>query len=366
MFSTSERSTRNRTAAALVLRQAIDAKQIRVYNPRNKMAAAFESPVSHLLGLISYLIDPITYELVGKTRRPVMVSASMQDPSRRGFARSLSPPFAINDAHLEYQKKFIKADGGDIGHPAPNRAPVLGLVDSIRASLASASQAGRKPRLTLAGFISRLLSLPFFRNCGFTPSLFRQALFTTLLEANIAPTRLSSQSLDQPLEVSQQNSKFVWPDRYWQFLGVFGSYLNSAPMDDPEVETFEEDAVLLLTFHQGKGLEFDHVYLAGTGREPDIAPALRTMLFSGETPKYQVDGTLTTKDKKVLDLALADREREVYVAMTRAKAQLTVLHDPNDQFAYMPLNQAIASLFDGRPGCAHPHAVGVTVKDYVP
>src|SRR5262249_7246407 len=149
------------------------------------------------------------------------------------------------------------------------------------------------------------------------------------MEANIAPTRLTRDSLDQPLEAKLEEGKRVWPNRFWSLLNVFGAYLGNAPLDDPEVESFEEDAVLMLTFHQAKGLEFDHVYVAGTGREPDLGPTLRTKLFSGEVPKYRVDGTLTTQDKTITKLALADRDREVYVAMTRAKKELTILHDPN-------------------------------------
>src|SRR5262249_14412675 len=156
-----------------------------------------------------------------------------------------------------------------------------------------------------------------------------QALFTSLLESNIAATRLSTRSLDDPITVRSLDGKYVWPERLWAFLSVFGSYLASASLDDPEVESFEEDAVLLLTFHQAKGLEFDHVYVAGTGRTPDIGPALRTRLFSGLDPGY-VANPLSTKDRSILSLALADRDREVYVALTRAKIALTVLHDPSE------------------------------------
>src|SRR5262249_8635118 len=153
--------------------------------------------------------------------------------------------------------------GGDIGAPHPDRAPLVQFVSNIRTEIAKACSAGRRPRLTPAGFVSRLLAHPYFRNCGFTPALFRQALFTELLEANIAPTRLTRRSLDQPLEVYTRNKRYQWDDRYWQLLNVFGAYLKDAPIDDPEVESFEEDAVLMLTFHQTKGLEFDHVYVAG-------------------------------------------------------------------------------------------------------
>src|SRR5207248_3143468 len=109
-----------------------------------------------------------------------------------------------------------------------------------------------------------------YRNSGFTQNLFRQALFTTLLEAHTAPTRRTMNPLDAPLEVSRNAaSKYVWPARYWYFLNLFGSYLQNASLDNPEVEAFEEHAVLLLTFHQAKGLEFDYVYVAGTNRPID-------------------------------------------------------------------------------------------------
>jgi DNA helicase-2/ATP-dependent DNA helicase PcrA len=48
-------------------------------------------------------------------------------------------------------------------------------------------------------------------------------------------------------------------------------------------------------------------------------------------------------------LSLADREREVYVAITRAKTKLSILHDPNDTRPMAPLNPGLAALFDGAP-----------------
>jgi DNA helicase-2/ATP-dependent DNA helicase PcrA len=287
-----------------------------------------------------------------------MVAASMGQP-RAQYAKSTPPSFPLSKAHLEFQKYFVKANGGDIGSPSSSHKAAVELIDKIRNELAKTP----KPRLTLAGFISRLLSLPLFRNCGFTTALFRQALFTSLLEANIAPTRLTRESLDSPLEVSKKGSRYVWPDRFWTLLSVFGGYLDGGSLDDPEIESFEQDAVLLLTFHQAKGLEFDHVYVAGTGRKPDIAPALRTRLFSGETPEYRLtpDG-ISTRDKSVLDLALADREREVYVAMTRAKAELTILHDPSQSFGPMLLNQILDSMFAAPSGQAHPSSPSVSIR----
>lgn len=374
MFSTSERSAES---PALALRTTIAGKRVTVYNPRNKTAAEKGSPVYELLGLISYLIDPVRKAPVGAGKRSIEVAASMHDPAKVAAARSAPPAdaqgkqFPISEAHLTYQKGFIKADG-KIGSPGPGTAPLLEYLDAIRDELANAwaaaAKGGRQPRLTLAGLVARLLSFDRYKNSGFTEKLFRQALFTGLLEAHTAPSRRTMLPLDAPLKVESRGGKYVWDARYWNFLNVFGSYLDNANLDDPEVEAFEEDAVLLLTFHQAKGLEFDHVYVAGTGRTPDAGPALRTELFSGRAAKYAVraDGSLFCQDARVAQLAEADREREVYVAVTRAKKRLTVLFDPDHNREFLTLNPTIERLFAKAPGKKHPTVRTVEVREFTP
>lgn len=369
LFSTSEREYRQYRSPALTLRDAVEASgSMRVYNPRNKMAACPESPVAMLLGLLSYLIDPVTKAPAGKGARMVEVWASSLNKSHLPHASSAPPPFPVNQKHIDFQKKFFKANGGAVSAPAAAREPLVQFVDQIRDQLVAASTLGQRPRLTVAGLVSRLLADPFFRQSGFTVSLFRQALFTNLLEANIAPTRLSTESLDQPLECQLAGGKFVWPQRFWGLLNHFGAYLDNAKLDDPEVESFEENAILMITFHQAKGLEFDHVYVAGTGRQPDVSPALRTRLFSGEPVPYSVNtsGVAESTDEATLSLALADREREVYVAMTRPKKTLTVLHDPNSASPFMPLNPAINALFGKAKGQPHADVPAVLVKEFLP
>ncbi len=111
----------------------------------------------------------------------------------------------------------------------------------------------------------------------------------------------------------------------------------------------------MLTFHQAKGLEFDHVYVGCTGRKVTPQNVLRTMVFSGQPASYTVvAGQVETEDKKIQRLAQADREREVYVAMTRAKRRLTILYDPIDDRDMMSLNPAIAAITDGSPASPHP------------
>src|SRR5262249_10530315 len=160
-----------------------------------------------------YLIDPITQANAGSGGRSVMVAASMGPPKAQ-YAKTEPAAFPISQAHLWFQKALVKANGGDVGYPASTHKPALELIHRIRKELANAE----RRRLTIAGLISRLLSLPLFRNCGFTTELFRQALFTSLLEANIAPTRLTMDSLDTPLEVELKKGRYVWPARFWSFL----------------------------------------------------------------------------------------------------------------------------------------------------
>ena len=186
-----------------------------------------------------------------------------------------------------------------------------------------------------------------FRSSGYTVNLFRQALFTQLLDANVAVTRLAGpKSLENPMVPRKNaNGKIEWPDQYWSMLSAFGQLVKSGGQDDLEVEAFSEDAIAILTFHQAKGLEFDHVYVAMTGKDADPSAVLATMLFSGETPEYKVlDGHPHTDDETVMRRAEADREREIYVALTRAKEHLTVLHAPTDQRPMMGLNGGLGSL----------------------
>lgn len=347
LFSTSERVTKSYVGPARELRVALEGKGLRVFNPRNKTATNEDSPVAELFGLISYLIDPVSKANAGKGGRLIEVWGSNHNADLAQHARTARPLFHITQDHVSLQKRFMKAGGGSVGSPEPGRRDLVTYVDDIRDRLVKACQGQAPPRLTLAGFVSRLLSFPRFRRVGFTEKLFREALFTSLLEANVAPTRRTLKSLDRALNVEVKNGKFVWPDEYWSFLNIFGSLLMES-MDDPEVEAFAENAVAVMTFHQAKGLEFDHVYVAATGRDPAIHPVLRTMLFSGKTPRYQIDaGQPRSKDRHVLELAEADRERELYVALTRAKKTLTILHDPSDGRPFMALHPVLERLAGG-------------------
>jgi DNA helicase-2/ATP-dependent DNA helicase PcrA len=354
MASTAEVETKTGTRPALDLHRALEARGLRVYNPRNKSAARPGSPVHDLLALLSYLIDPVTEAPVGKPktngeRRMKQVWASCNDAELVAYAISEPPGFYINTAHAAIQKRFIKA-GGKIGAPSPTIAPLIGYLDRIRKSLVNEDEG--KIRLSLGGLVSRLLSMDPFRSSGYNINLFRQALFTQLLEANVSVTRTwGKSSLENPM-VPRCNpaGKMEWPKQYWEMLAAFGQLIEAGGQDDLEVEAFSEDAIGMLTFHQAKGLEFDHVYVAMTGKKAEPSAVLATELFSGKTPKYEiVDGHPHTRNKRVMALATADREREIYVAITRAKQSLTILHAPGDGRPMMQLNDGLRKLFDDCP-----------------
>ena len=370
LFSTSERTSRNGNAPALDLRRALEDRGLRVYNPRNKTAASADSPVSELFALLSYLIDPVTYGRAGANGGQVEVWASCGDAHKARFAVSAPPEYPVSPAHAAIQKRFRK-NHGTLVVPDPDIAPLLRYIDDIRDKLvkavASKKKGGRRsPRLSLAGLVARLLTFDRYRNAGFTRELFREALFTRLLEAQVAATRLTTRSLDGPLEPERRpDGRIVWPSKYWRFLSIFGGLLDNTPLDDIEVDSFADSAVGLLTFHQAKGLEFDHVYVGLTGRDAAPNAALRTKLFSGEPVRYDVQaGQPVTRNREMRMLAEADREREIYVALTRAKSRLTVIYDPADARPLSGLNPGLENLFETRPRKVLKARPAVRVAEY--
>ena len=220
--------------------------------------------------------------------------------------------------------------------------------------------------MTLAGLVARLLTFPRFRGSGYSVNLFRQALFTALLEANVAPTRRTIRNLDDPMAPTRRaDGKIEWPRQYWDLLNLFAGMLYATDLDDEEVEAFADQAVAMLTFHQAKGLEYDHVYVGCTGRNVTPDTALRTALFSGTPVPYQVvEGHAETADGQILQWAAADRDREAYVALTRAKQSLTIICAPEDQRNFMALNPGIAAVLDATPSAPHPQNPAVTVTAF--
>jgi DNA helicase-2/ATP-dependent DNA helicase PcrA len=272
----------------------------------------------------------------------------MEDGDKARHALTAVPNAFVWGDHASIQKKVRKAYANRLDDPGPELAPVFAYLDRMRDELVKAGERGDTVRLNIGGLVARLLRMEPFRSAGYTPKLFRQALFTQLLEANVAATRMTKRSLERPLRPTVEDGKVAWPDDCWELLSHFGQLIGAGGQDDVEVEAFAEHAVSLLTFHQAKGLEFDHVIVAMTGKEPDPSSALATELFSGRKPAFTVvNRKPVTTDPDVEALALADREREVYVAITRPRHSLTLLQAPEDGRWAMGLNPGLEKVFAG-------------------
>lgn len=100
-------------------------------------------------------------------------------------------------------------------------------------------------------------------------------------------------------------------------------YLNLMSLDGNENSEREEDKVNLMTMHASKGLEFDTVYLAGV--EDNIIPSSRAL----------------EEDPKNID----EERRLFYVAITRARRELTISHCQYRKDRMGERHQALPSRF---------------------
>lgn len=102
-----------------------------------------------------------------------------------------------------------------------------------------------------------------------------------------------------------------------------------------------DNVVRLMTIHASKGLEFPHVFIAGVGRGFNKMDFNESYLFDQHfglavkaiDPDNRITYTslpfLAMKEKKLLEMR-AEEMRVLYVAMTRAKEQLTMIASVKD------------------------------------
>src|SRR5205807_1050838 len=132
MASTSEVESRTSVRPAREIRRALESRGLRVYNPRNKAAGRPGSPVHDLLGLLSYLIDPVVKAPAGKNGRAVEVWASCNDVDKTAHAPTAPPSFFMTTDHAAIQKRLRKAYSNRLDDPGPDLGPVLNFLDQIR------------------------------------------------------------------------------------------------------------------------------------------------------------------------------------------------------------------------------------------
>lgn len=366
MFSTKQ----SNESLPSVLFQELENKSLRVHNPTAKMAWQARSDMRRMLAALVYFFDPPV-----KNGRAVF-SASRPKPKKKLGVNDW-PTKSLDDWDNYLFSSGVKifpseyGRGGILGtsdrafryHLWPGLSaeivrPEMKLVrdyldamrekitkaiserDAANAKLVSAGKPklkGRVVTVTIGNLIYRILAHAPFNNRQFDHHFLRQVLFTQLFDANVSSTRLTKAPLDNFIWCEKVSGKIRWPAMYWNMLEVMHRFCNGEAIADLDTEAFQSKAVPMMTFHASKGLEFKHVYVARTGRSIPLAGPLRAKIFSGEPIEFDViGGHPQIKDKKISNsirrLGKADRDREVYVAMTRAEDELTFLVEEDADF----------------------------------
>ena len=108
--------------------------------------------------------------------------------------------------------------------------------------------------------------------------------------------------------------------------------LRKAQARETAANVHAADAVTIMTIHKSKGLEFDTVYLPMLDRRGasdvnvvkfhrQLGLGVKAVLDNGETVESSVLSKIKDEDKK---LQKAEKQRQLYVAMTRAKNRLVM------------------------------------------
>lgn len=158
--------------------------------------------------------------------------------------------------------------------------------------------------------------------------------YETLLDIN---TNLYSEQFDTIYEIArtaeQSGNNASWfVDKLDSAKSNEGSFLNDTDEDlnvkDISYPVEKSDSIQILTVHQSKGLEFEHVFVTGFYQDPS-KDKVNEVSFSDEY------GVTLSKDnyfakrnaKESKDKNLAEKRRLLYVAITRAKKDVFIVDE---------------------------------------
>ncbi len=162
--------------------------------------------------------------------------------------------------------------------------------------------------------------------------------FETMLNSSL---QLYAEQFDVLYELARQaensGNNVAW---FVDQLSLIKEKENAGFMADSDAELDEEsldyplekpDAVTIMTIHQSKGLEFNHVFVTGIFGNVSSA-RITPAFFDGETVSLkgiESDGNLFHELQKEEDKKreLAEQKRKIYVAITRARESVFLVGD---------------------------------------
>ena len=296
------KSTRESPRNAEHYANALRARNLAVYNPRNKTFMEQEE-VQGLLGAILAIVDP--------TRR---------------YARA---PANISSIPVDAEAEF-RATYDRLAATNPTLAAYI-----ARANAAITAKPGHNFDATLQEIAYYLMSIEPFSSWQEEPvRRVRLARITQLLESfNSTPVLDTATGKPRPnvtrgfIKSSTSHPGEATGPWLYSFYHLFLTYIIDAGMDD------EEDAdvicppgmVPIMTMHQSKGLEFPFVFVGHMGENYEIGRShhLETLFAA-----YPANSARSFPRRPEADRAEMDLIRQYYVAYSRAEYALIFLGIP--------------------------------------
>jgi superfamily I DNA/RNA helicase len=129
------------------------------------------------------------------------------------------------------------------------------------------------------------------------------------------------QSFDHPQDPRQDHPQD--PHQPWDLATAIREFLDFITLYQQSDAQQQRNAVNLMTIYAAKGLEFAQVFVIGL--EDGVLPnyqALKTLPSNQNNPPNNLPNSLNNQDSE----KLAEQRRLLYVAITRAKQHLYLMH----------------------------------------
>jgi DNA helicase-2/ATP-dependent DNA helicase PcrA len=290
------RSTKESPHNALPYVDALRARGIPVYNPRNK-AFLQQEEVLGLLGAIFAVLDPTGRNVPSDPRNPKAFQVI------RDF---------IGACQIQYDSLAVAY------------APLASYVDNCRKALAK--NPGEFLKASLQEIVYYLLALPPFDAWQADPvRRGRMARLTALFEAYVSMPVPGKPHISRgSLRASTRNPGEVVDGWARSFYHLFVGYLSRAGLDEEEDddEICPPGMVPIMTMHQSKGLQFPFVFVGHIGQDWDTSATHRLETELGQFPGNPARAFPRPSEDLRAELDLI---RQYYVAYSRAQNALVLV-----------------------------------------